>query len=68
METIIGRLVMTSELDRNVEMLMEQRSFPQFRSLQIPLKGLKQVAEVSLILPPSLREYEFVRFPLVVQM
>ena len=60
--------VMKGELDRNVVSLMKERSFPQFRSLQIPLKGTKQVAEVSLILPPSLREYEFVRFPLVVQM
>lgn len=59
--------VMKTEVDKNVRSILEDRAFPQFRSFRIPLDS-RFHAEVNLILPPALREAEYVRFPLVVEM
>lgn len=58
---------MKTEVDKNVRSIIEERAFPQFRSYRIPLDN-KFYAEVNLILPPALREAEYIRFPLVVEM
>lgn len=58
---------MKTEVDKNVRSILEERAFPQFRSFRIPLDN-RFHAEVTLILPPALREAEYVRFPLVVEM
>ena len=58
---------MKTEVDKNVRSILEERAFPQFRSFRIPLDS-KFYAEVNLILPPALREAEYIRFPLVVEM
>lgn len=60
---------MKTEVDKNVRSILEERAFPQFRSFRFPLDAAsKFYAEVNLILPPALREAEYIRFPLVVEM
>ncbi|RWS16469.1 prolyl endopeptidase FAP-like protein [Dinothrombium tinctorium] len=61
-----NQILMKTKVDSKLFEIVEKRAFPQIRSFRVPIDH-GYFAEVKLILPPALREYEEIKFPLVVE-
>ncbi|XP_074594854.1 inactive dipeptidyl peptidase 10-like isoform X2 [Brevipalpus obovatus] len=59
-------ILFKTPLDKKLRILVEERAFPQLRSFRVPI-SVDHSAEVRLVLPPALREYEDIKYPLVVE-
>ncbi|RWS30556.1 prolyl endopeptidase FAP-like protein, partial [Leptotrombidium deliense] len=60
-----NKIIMKTGFDVKAAEIVQQRAFPQLRTFRVPIDN-GYYAEVKLVLPPSLREYEEIKFPLIV--